>query len=111
VSTARDLGTFYSALLSGKVLPSAQLTQLRTTVDICEDLRVPSGYGLGLFWLQTPCGTIRGHDGATFGSASMTFTSPDGKHSYATEATTRLYAVDLTDARLQAVAAAQRQPS
>ena len=106
VSTARDLSTFYSALLSGKVLPKAQLAQMRTTVDVSEEMGVPSGYGLGVYWMETPCGTIWGHDGATFGSASTTFTTPDGKHSYASDVTTRLYAADRADPRLQAFAVA-----
>jgi D-alanyl-D-alanine carboxypeptidase len=109
VSTAGDLSTFYSALLSGKLLPQAQLAQMRTTVDISEDMGVPSGYGLGVYWMQTPCGTIWGHDGATFGSASTTFTTPDGKHSYASDVTTRLYSVDPADPRLQSFAAAYGQ--
>ncbi len=109
VSTARDLSTFYSALLSGKVLPEAELAQMRTTVDVSEDMGVPSGYGLGVYWMRTPCGTIWGHDGATFGSASTTFTTPDGKHSYAADVTTRLYSVDPADPRLQSFAAAYGQ--
>jgi D-alanyl-D-alanine carboxypeptidase len=109
VSTARDLSTFYSALLSGKVLPEAELAQMRTTVDVSEDLGVPSGYGLGVYWMRTPCGTIWGHDGATFGSASTTFTTSDGKHSYAADVTTRLYSVDPADPRLQSFAAAYGQ--
>ncbi|GAB3266990.1 serine hydrolase domain-containing protein [Kineosporia babensis] len=102
VSTSRDLSTFYSALLSGKFLPKAQLKQMRTTVDVSEGM----GYGLGVYSLETPCGTIWGHDGATFGSVSMTFTTPDGKRSFALDTTTRLYGLDPADPRLQNFAAA-----
>ncbi|MBB2910654.1 D-alanyl-D-alanine carboxypeptidase [Streptosporangium becharense] len=63
VSTTRDWSRFSTALLSGKLLPAAQLAQLRTTVPV--DPRQPDGpgYGLGIQTGTTPCGTFWGHDG------------------------------------------------
>ena len=57
VSTARDLGRFYSALARGRLLAPAQLAAMRT-VD-----QAAQGYGLGLYPVSTPCGTPWGHNG------------------------------------------------
>ncbi|GAA3628412.1 serine hydrolase domain-containing protein [Kineosporia mesophila] len=104
ISTTRDLSTFYSALLSGKVLPKAQLAQMRKTKDDIEEFGGLGGYGLGLYWMDTPCGRVWGHDGATLGNSSTTFTTADGGQTYATDTTTRLYAADPADPRLQTFA-------
>jgi D-alanyl-D-alanine carboxypeptidase len=48
VSTAQDWSRFYTALMSGKLLPAAQLAQLGTTVPIFPDQPDGPGYGLGI---------------------------------------------------------------
>ncbi|MBP2049935.1 D-alanyl-D-alanine carboxypeptidase [Streptomyces griseochromogenes] len=83
VSTAADWARFDTALLSGKLLPAAQLAQMRTTVP--EDPTAPNGdgYGLGLRKVVFPCGTVWGHDGQAAGYSSETYTDPKGKRTVA----------------------------
>jgi D-alanyl-D-alanine carboxypeptidase len=78
VSTAHDWSRFYTALMSGKLLPPAQLAQMRTTVP--EDPADPNsvGYGLGIGTTATPCGTIWFHDGGMTGYYSIHFTDGTG---------------------------------
>ncbi|HEX6470058.1 MAG TPA: serine hydrolase domain-containing protein, partial [Streptosporangiaceae bacterium] len=78
VSSAPDWARFYSALLSGRLLPAAQLAQLRTTVP--QDPARPDGpgYGLGIQTGATPCGTIWGHDGGLPGYLSANATDRTG---------------------------------
>lgn len=63
VSSASDWSRFLGALLSGELLPAAELTQMLTTVP--QDPQTPDGpgYGLGIQTGATPCGVIWGHDG------------------------------------------------
>ncbi|MFJ9846899.1 serine hydrolase domain-containing protein [Kitasatospora sp. NPDC101155] len=83
VSTAEDWARFDAALLSGKLLPAAQLAEMRTTVP--EDPAAPNGdaYGLGLRKVVLPCGTVWGHDGQAAGYSSETYTDPTGKRTAA----------------------------
>ncbi|MFE3502293.1 serine hydrolase domain-containing protein [Kitasatospora sp. NPDC059160] len=78
VSTAEDWARFDRALLSGTLLPSAQLAEMRTTVP--EDPGTPNGdgYGLGLRKVVLPCGTVWGHDGQAAGYSSETYTDDSG---------------------------------
>jgi D-alanyl-D-alanine carboxypeptidase len=77
VSNADDLGTFYRALLSGRLLPAAQLAELTTTVDTGQGI----AYGLGIFTVDTPCGTVWGHDGSVPGYLSYALTDRTGRRS------------------------------
>ncbi|MFI6471179.1 serine hydrolase domain-containing protein [Streptomyces sp. NPDC050516] len=81
VSTAADWARFDAALMSGKLLPQAQLDQMRTTVP--EDPEAPdgNGYGLGLRKVVFPCGTVWGHDGQAAGYSSETYTDTTGRRS------------------------------
>ena len=74
VSTAPDIARFYTALLSGKLLPAAQLQEMMTTIP------TPQGddYGLGIQAEQLPCGTAWGHQGSFHGYFSTPFTTTDG---------------------------------
>jgi D-alanyl-D-alanine carboxypeptidase len=56
ISTAGDLNTFITALAGGRLLPAAQLAEMRTLVDIPTDPRGHAGYGLGLYYHPLPCG-------------------------------------------------------
>jgi D-alanyl-D-alanine carboxypeptidase len=78
VSTAHDLNVFYRALLTGRLLSPALLAQMQTTV--AEDPENPDagGYGLGLYWVQLPCGRFWGHDGGTIGHQTISWHSADG---------------------------------
>ncbi|WP_406176821.1 serine hydrolase domain-containing protein [Streptomyces sp. NBC_00996] len=78
ISTAHDLNTFYSALIRGKLMSAAQLTQMRkwTTVNST------TSYGLGLRRRDLSCGvSVYGHTGTVQGYYTYAFTSKDGKRS------------------------------
>ncbi len=75
VSTARDLATFLSALLSSRLLARAELAEMRQTVP------TPDGfaYGLGLMSMAFPCGTFWGHTGGTLDYVTRAWSSADGR--------------------------------
>lgn len=78
VSTAQDWARFDSALLSGKLLPAAQLKEMKTTV--AEESEFPNRrYGLGLEKVVTPCGTVWGHNGQVPGYSSEAYTDATGR--------------------------------
>ena len=78
VSNAPDLRRFYQALLSGRLLRPKLLRQMLTTVDTgSPGLR----YGLGIFSLDTACGTVWGHDGGIPGYVSFALNDLAGKRS------------------------------
>ena len=87
VSNAADLDRFYTALLSGKLLPRRVVARMQTG-------GAPTGqpftYGLGLLSVHAPCGTFWGHDGSIPGYASTALTSPDGSRSVVLLTTTDL---------------------
>ncbi len=74
LSTAPDIARFYTALLTGAILPPPLLNQMLTTVPIGPG----AGYGLGITSLQVPCGTAWGHDGNFPGYLSNAFTTLGG---------------------------------
>ncbi|BCB77025.1 hypothetical protein Pflav_034350 [Phytohabitans flavus] len=78
ISTPSDLDTFFRALLGGRLLPPAQLAQMRTTVPSDPAQPDAGGYGLGLYWVTTPCGPAWGHDGGVVGQITLSMHSPDG---------------------------------
>ncbi|MEU3563412.1 serine hydrolase domain-containing protein [Kitasatospora sp. NPDC006786] len=71
ISTTRDLHTYVSALLGGRLLPPGLLAEMRTP-------EATVGYGLGLFAQERAGGTVFHHNGATIGSAALMYGSPDG---------------------------------
>ncbi|MGW4403606.1 serine hydrolase domain-containing protein [Nonomuraea sp. NPDC004702] len=79
VSSTRDWARFHAALMSGRLLPAAQLAQLRTTVPM--DPRQPDGpgYGLGIQTAAHPCGTFWGHDGGMPGYLTTGLTDRTGR--------------------------------
>jgi D-alanyl-D-alanine carboxypeptidase len=74
VSTAPDLARFYTALLTGKLLPARQLQEMIRTIPIGSG----AGYGLGIMSVPLPCGTAWGHQGSVGGYFSNGFTTTDG---------------------------------
>ncbi|MFF1767627.1 serine hydrolase domain-containing protein [Streptomyces sp. NPDC058251] len=74
ISTLDDLDRFYSALLSGELLPSHWLREML-------DTRTAHGsYGMGLFPVKLPCGTtVWGHNGRISGSYVRTAATVDGR--------------------------------
>jgi D-alanyl-D-alanine carboxypeptidase len=77
VSTTRDLTTFYQALLSGHLLPRTLLREMTTTVSPFPG----AGYGLGLLTIDTPCGTIWGHNGGIPGYVTIAYHNRAGTRS------------------------------
>ncbi|QFZ23769.1 serine hydrolase domain-containing protein [Saccharothrix syringae] len=99
VSTARDWQRFLTALLSGRLLPAAQLAELLDTVP----QGTGDGYGLGVMEVRTPCGAVWGHSGGFPGYRS---------HNYADRAGRRAVTVLLTTTfglRAPEAAAAERE--
>ncbi|MBF6470377.1 beta-lactamase family protein [Nocardia abscessus] len=76
ISTTRDLHTFISALMSGKLLPAELLDQMCTP----HPTPIPNmGYGLGVFVQDIGLGgTVITHNGGAAGHAAMMFSTPDG---------------------------------
>ncbi|MFG3585863.1 serine hydrolase domain-containing protein [Streptomyces sp. NPDC047990] len=84
VSTAADWSRFYRALMSGRLLPAAQLADMRTTVpeggpDDPDEL----GYGLGIESAKTSCGTVWDHVGVVPGYATYNVTDSTGRRTAA----------------------------
>ncbi|WP_404870244.1 serine hydrolase domain-containing protein [Kitasatospora griseola] len=71
ISTTRDLHTYFSALMGGRLLPAELLAEMRAP-------EATAGYGLGLFAQQTEAGTVYHHNGATMGSAALMYGTADG---------------------------------
>jgi len=78
VSTAADLARFSTALLTGKLLPAAQLQQMMTAIPIPGGQGV--GYGLGVQSLPLSCVTAWGHQGSFSGYFSNAFTTTTGSN-------------------------------
>jgi D-alanyl-D-alanine carboxypeptidase len=73
VSNAADLGKFFSALFKGRLLPAAQLREMKTVSPLVGD------WGLGLRLTATKCGTAFGHDGDFPGYRNTVWATPNGR--------------------------------
>ncbi|GAA4068574.1 serine hydrolase domain-containing protein [Actinomadura miaoliensis] len=81
ISTTDDMNRFLRALLGGRLLPAAQLEQMKQTVPATawQTLYKDAGYGLGLAKRRTSCGTWAWfHGGSMFGVSSVNSVSADG---------------------------------
>ncbi|MCB5165737.1 beta-lactamase family protein [Streptomyces bambusae] len=79
ISSASDLNRFYAALVTGRLLPPAQLAAMKTTV-VNPDFPI-SSFGLGLERLTLGCGTtVWYRDGGTVGWLSLVALTDDGRH-------------------------------
>ncbi|MFJ6795009.1 serine hydrolase domain-containing protein [Streptomyces sp. NPDC091268] len=77
ISTNSDLNRFFTALLDGRLLPAAQLAQMRTTVPIGD---TGAGYGLGLMSRPLSCGGVYwGHGGDIPGYETRGGVTEDGR--------------------------------
>ncbi len=76
ISTTRDLQTFISALLGGKLLPAELLAEMCTP----RPTGIPNmGYGLGVFVQDIDGGgRVITHNGGISGHAALMFSTPDG---------------------------------
>ncbi|MFI6335538.1 serine hydrolase domain-containing protein [Streptomyces sp. NPDC050535] len=78
ISSTRDLNTFFSALLGGRLTSAAQLAQMQQWTPV----NSTQGYGLGLRRRDLSCGvSVYGHTGTVQGFYTYAFTSKDGKRS------------------------------
>ncbi|MGW5690361.1 serine hydrolase domain-containing protein [Streptomyces asiaticus] len=85
ITTDRDLDRFYTALLSGRLLPPAQLAEMRRTVPVGPDFEVAfphAQYGLGMIRQPLSCGGYRwGHGGDLEGATVRTGFTEGGRRS------------------------------
>ncbi|WP_149549375.1 serine hydrolase domain-containing protein [Streptomyces marokkonensis] len=87
ISNGKDLNRFFSALLSGKLLPAEQLEDMTTMVPVTADGK--QSYGLGLRGRKLSCGTtVYGHTGTVQGYYTYAFTTGDGARSMTSLANT-----------------------
>jgi len=95
VSTPRDWTRFLGALMSGRLLPAAQLAQMRTFVD--DPSSGGTGrYGLGLQEYTNSCGTVWGHTGGVPGFSSQNYTDRAGRRTVSVVSTTQFGLLDPT---------------
>ncbi|WP_329112382.1 serine hydrolase domain-containing protein [Streptomyces sp. NBC_01353] len=77
ISTNSDVNRFFTALLDGRLLPEAQLAQMRTTVAIGD---TGAGYGLGILSRPLSCGGVYwGHGGDIAGYETRGGVTEDGR--------------------------------
>jgi len=81
VSTVGDVDRFFDALLRGRLLSRRLVRTMATPVT-----QSPQVYGLGIYSVTDPCPapdgstrTLLGHDGASFGTVSMSFSSRNAR--------------------------------
>jgi D-alanyl-D-alanine carboxypeptidase len=78
ISSAKDLNTFYSALLGGRLMSSARLAEMERFTKV----KSTTAYGLGLRRRDLSCGiSVYGHTGAVQGYYTYAFTTKDGGRS------------------------------
>ena len=107
VSTAEDLDRFQLALSGGRLV-SRQLVDLaRTPVPAPGN---QPGYGLGTYQLLDVCPApdgspqfVHGHDGASFGTFTLSYAAPDGSRRVSLSYTGRPYAAPTGIAPFQAL--------
>jgi D-alanyl-D-alanine carboxypeptidase len=87
ISTQADLARFFAALLGGKLFSAEQLRQMKTTIDVPAEFGIDGAYGLGLFKINSPCGTVWGHGGDTLGHHSTAVTTADGRRTAISDTT------------------------
>ncbi|MFJ9843365.1 serine hydrolase domain-containing protein [Kitasatospora sp. NPDC101155] len=79
VSTNSDIVRFYTALLGGRLLPAAQLAEMRTTVP-ADEVGPGVRYGLGLMSTPLSCGGVFwGHGGTIPGYYTAGGATDDGR--------------------------------
>ncbi|MFJ7151346.1 serine hydrolase domain-containing protein [Streptomyces sp. NPDC100445] len=85
ISSARDLDTFYGALLGGRLMSAARLAEMERFTRV--DAR--TAYGLGLRRRELSCGvSVYGHTGVVQGYYTYAFATKDGGRSLTAMANT-----------------------
>ncbi|MFJ9536129.1 serine hydrolase domain-containing protein [Streptomyces sp. NPDC101225] len=78
ISSTRDLNTFLSALLGGRLMSPAQLGRMERMMPV----NSTQSYGLGLRSRHLSCGvSVYGHTGAVQGYYTYAFATKDGRRS------------------------------
>ncbi|MGW0520034.1 serine hydrolase domain-containing protein [Crossiella sp. NPDC003009] len=79
VGTPSDLNRFYAALLGGRLLPPAQLAEMRKTVP-AKDFIPGVSYGLGIMRTELSCGRVAwSHGGDIPGYETRNGSTEDGR--------------------------------
>jgi D-alanyl-D-alanine carboxypeptidase len=78
VSNEQDLARFFRALLGGELLPGALLAEMKRPFPVFPGF----GYGLGLFVIDSPCGTVFGHEGGVPGFGNWMLNSGNGSRQF-----------------------------
>lgn len=73
VSTAKDVTTFYRALVTRKLLPAKQLGEMETPSPVAR------GYGLGIVSAYPACGHAFTHEGDFLGWQNIAYSTANGK--------------------------------
>ncbi|WP_167487600.1 serine hydrolase domain-containing protein [Nocardia terpenica] len=80
ISTGTDLNRFFTALITGKLLPPAQLALMQQTVPMTTGTVM--NYGLGLIRVELPCDkhpkNVWGHAGGIPGFSTLSVATPAG---------------------------------
>lgn len=85
ISSGRDLNTFLSALLGGRLMSAAGLAQMQQWTPV----NSTQGYGLGLRRRDLSCGvSVYGHTGTVQGYYTYAFASKDGRRTVTAVANT-----------------------
>ncbi|MET4923239.1 serine hydrolase [Streptomyces sp. PSRA5] len=94
ITGERDLDRFLTALQRGRLLPPAEMAELRDTVPAGEDFQVVFPglhYGLGVMRQPLSCGGFRwGHGGDLEGQTIRTAVSEDGQRSVVVNASGKM---------------------
>ena len=72
VSNGKDLSSFFSALLAGRVVSRASLARMKQTTAL------GTRYGLGIFFTGLPCGRVWGHNGGILDYGTLVEATEDG---------------------------------
>lgn len=73
VSTAKDVATFYRALVTRKLIPATQLSEMETPSPVAR------GYGLGIVSAYPACGHAFTHAGDFLGWQNIAYSTANGK--------------------------------
>ena len=84
ISTTHDGNRFLKALVQGRLLKPAQLSEMQRTVPTNTAFRSAwpgARYGLGLMWIPNSCGGSWSHGGDIMGFMTRNGVTPDGRRS------------------------------